>query len=336
MALSITSTRGASPNARRRRPTEHPWTRFLIRRGGGVLLSFGLLIVITFFIVPLLPGDPAVVAAGEGATAEQIEATRAALGLEAPLGVQFVHYVGGIFTGDMGASFATGLPVWSVVLARLPFTAEIALMAIVLTLMLGVPTGTAAALLTRGGRRPGLDHAFNAATSFVFAVPNYVLATLIVYIFAVLLGWFPASGAATLSSLVLPTAAIMIGPACALARIVRREAATILEQDYVRTARGWRLSTWKITTRYVLPNLLTTTLTLSGLILAGMLGGAVVIETVFGWPGLGTGIVTAITERDYPVIRGTILLLGIIATLLILVVDIVLALVDPRTLEAGE
>src|SRR5699024_4326339 len=144
-------TRGASPNARRRRPTGHPWTRFLIRRGGGVLLSFVLLIVITFFIVPLLPGDPAVVAAGEGATAEQIEATRAALGLEAPLGVQFIHYVGGIFTGDMGASFATGLPVWSVVLARLPFTAEIALLAIVLTLLLGVPAGTAAALLTRGG-----------------------------------------------------------------------------------------------------------------------------------------------------------------------------------------
>lgn len=336
MALAISS--GASvgtrpPGAERSRPAAHPWARFALRRGGGVLLSFALLLLITFLIVPLLPGDPAVVAAGEGATAEQIERTRESLGLDAPLLVQFAQYLRGVLTFDLGTSFATGTPVASVVFARLPFTAEIALIAICLTLLISVPLGTGAALLTRGGRRPGVDHVFDALTSFVFAVPNYVLATLLVYVFAIHLGWLPASGAATLSSLLLPTAAVMIGPACALARIVRREAASIFEEDYVRTARGWRLSTWHITSRYVLPSLLTTTLTLSGLILAGMLGGAVVVEAVFSWPGLGTGIVQAITQRDYPVIRGIILLLGVLATLLILVVDIVLALVDPRTLD---
>lgn len=336
MALAIASGVSAArprPKPRRSRLANHPWTRFALRRAGGLLLSFTLLVLITFLIVPLLPGDPAVVAAGEGATSEQIEHTRTALGLDAPLLVQFADYVRGVLTLDLGVSFATGVPVSTVVFSRLPFTAEIALIAICITLLVGVPLGTAAALLTRGGRRPAVDHVFNALTSFVFAVPNYVLATLLVYVFAIRFGWLPASGAATLASLILPTAAVMIGPACALARIVRREAATIFEEDYVRTARGWRLSTWHITSRYVLPNLLTTTLTLSGLILAGMLGGAVVVETVFGWPGLGTGIVQAIVQRDYPVIRGIILLLGVLATVLILVVDVVLAVVDPRTLD---
>ncbi|WP_084500289.1 ABC transporter permease [Brevibacterium album] len=334
LALATGASAGSRPARRERsRLAHHPWMRFALRRGGGVLLSFALLLLITFLIVPLLPGDPAVVAAGEGATAEQIERTRTALGLDAPLLVQFADYLRGVLTFDLGVSFATGVPVSAVVFSRLPFTAEIALIAICATLLIGVPLGTAVALLTRGGRRPAVDHVFNALTSFVFAVPNYVLATLLVYVFAIRAGWLPASGAETLASLVLPTAAVMIGPACALARIVRREAASIFEEDYVRTARGWRLSTWQITVRCVLPNLLTTTLTLSGLILAGMLGGAVVVETVFGWPGLGTGIVQAIMQRDYPVIRGIILLLGVLATLLILLVDIVLALVDPRTLD---
>lgn len=317
------------------RMTAHPWVRFALRRGGGFLLSLGILVTVTFLIVPLLPGDPAVVAAGEGATQEQIEATRKALELDLPLITQFWNYLVGIITFDMGYSFASGATVMAVVLSRLPFTAELALLAIAVMLILSVPLGMLVAILTRGGRNAWVDHVFNALTSLVFAVPNYVLATLMIFVFAIHLGWFPAGGAATLGSLVLPTIAIMLGPACVIARVVRREAVSILEQDYVRTARGWRLSPWRVNMRYVLPNLLTTTLTLSGLILAGMLGGAVVIETVFGWPGLGKGVVDAIVMRDYPVIRGIVLLLGVLATLLIILVDVVLAIVDPRNLTGG-
>ncbi len=318
-----------------RQRTSHPWSAFLLRRLGGLVLSFVILVIVTFLIVPLLPGDPAVVAAGDGATVEQIESTRTALGLDQPFLAQFWQYVVGVFTLDMGDSFASGTTVTAAILARLPFTAEIALLAISCMLVIGVPLGMGTALLTRGGRRAWADHLFNGITSFIFAVPNYVLATLLIFVFAIRLGWFPASGAATLGSLVLPTAAVMIGPTCVIARIVRREAAGILEQDYVRTARGWRLSTWHVNSRYVLPNLLTTTLTLAGLLLAGMLGGTVVVETVFGWPGVGKGIVDAIISRDYPMIRATILLLGMLATVLVLVVDIILALIDPRNLKAG-
>jgi len=204
--------------------------------------------------------------------------------------------------------------------------------AIVLVLAIAVPLGMAVAILTRGGRNRWLDAGFNFVTSLIYSVPQYVVATLLVVVFAVTLRWFPAAGAATLNSLVLPTAALMLGPACVISRIVRRETAAVLEKDYIRTARGWRLGVLRTNARYVLPNLVTTTLTLSGLILAAQLGGAVVIETVFAWPGLGQGIVNAILQRDYPVIRGIILVLGLLATLIIILVDLILAIIDPRNL----
>jgi peptide/nickel transport system permease protein len=290
------------------RLTQHPWAAFAMKRAGGLVLSFVVLTVVTFLIVPLIPGDPAVVAAGDGATAEQIERVRISLGLDQPLLSQFFGYFGGVLRGDLGVSFISGE---------------------------SVALGMTVAILTRGGRMQWLDTVFNVLTGLFYSLPQYVMATFLVVVFAVTLGWFPAGGAATLSSLVLPTVALMLGPTCTIARIVRREAAVVLDKDYVRTARGWRLTPARTHLRYVLPNLVTTTLTLSGLILAAQLGGAVVIETVFAWPGLGHGIVTAILNRDYPVIRGTILVLGMLATFIVLIVDVLLAVIDPRNLGGG-
>jgi peptide/nickel transport system permease protein len=305
---------------------------FSLRRLGGLLLSFAVLVTVTFLIVPLIPGDPAVIAAGEGASPAQIATVRAELGLDLPLLTQFLNYALGVLRLDMGASFISGEAVSALIFTRFPFTAEIALLAIVLVLAIAVPLGMTVAILTRGGRNRWLDAGFNFITSLIYSVPQYVVATLLVVVFAVTLRWFPAAGAATLNSLVLPTAALMLGPACVISRIVRRETAAVLEKDYIRTARGWRLSVLRTNARYVLPNLVTTTLTLSGLILAAQLGGAVVIETVFAWPGLGQGIVNAILQRDYPVIRGIILVLGLLATLIIILVDLILAIIDPRNL----
>jgi peptide/nickel transport system permease protein len=305
---------------------------FSLRRLAGLLLSFAVLVTVTFLIVPLIPGDPAVIAAGEGASPAQIATVRAELGLDLPLLTQFLNYALGVLRLDMGASFISGEAVSALIFTRFPFTADIALLAIVLVLAIAVPLGMAVAILTRGGRNRWLDAGFNFITSLIYSVPQYVVATLLVVVFAVTLRWFPAAGAATLNSLVLPTAALMLGPACVISRIVRRETAAVLEKDYIRTARGWRLSVLRTNARYVLPNLVTTTLTLSGLILAAQLGGAVVIETVFAWPGLGQGIVNAILQRDYPVIRGIILVLGLLATLIIILVDLILAIIDPRNL----
>ncbi len=134
------------------------------------------------------------------------------------------------------------------------------------------------------------------------------------------------------TSFVLPVVALAIGPICTVARVVRRETAVVLEQDYMRTAKGWRLSALPLYAKYALPNLLTSTLTLSGLILTSMIGGAIIIETVFAWPGLGRGVVQAIANKDYPLIQGIILVLGILAAVLTLLVDVILGAIDPRTL----
>ncbi|MCX2746855.1 ABC transporter permease [Arthrobacter sp. MI7-26] len=313
----------------------HPWTAFVLRRAGGLLLSFLVLTIVTFVIVPLIPGDPAVIAAGEGASADKIQSVRSELGLDQPLLVQFLNYFTGILRLDIGTSFISGDNVSTMIANRFPYTAEIALLAIGMVLLIAVPVGMSVAVLTNGGRRPWLDSMFNVLTSLFYSVPQYVMATLLVTVFAVSLRLLPAAGAAGPTSLILPTAALMIGPSCVIARVVRRETAVVLDKDYIRTARGWRLSAFRTHIRYVLPNLITTTLTLSGLILAAQLGGAVVIETVFAWPGLGQGIVNAILQRDYPVIRGIIMVLGLLATLIIVIVDVVLAVIDPRNLGGG-
>jgi peptide/nickel transport system permease protein len=332
IAVEATRTPGVTAGGAGSRALRNPWAGFLLRRLSGLVLSFVVLIIVTFLIVPLIPGDPATIAAGDGASAAQIAHVRSELGLDLPLISQFVNYVSGVLRLDLGTSFVSGESVSTLIFTRFPFTAEIALLAIALVLLLSVPLGMAVAILTRGGRNKWLDTLFNFLTSFIYSIPQYVVATLLVVVFAVSLRWLPAAGAATLSSLVLPTAALMLGPVCVISRIVRRETAVVLDKDYVRTARGWRLSVLRTNARYVLPNLVTTTLTLSGLILAAQLGGAVVIETVFAWPGLGQGIVNAILQRDYPVIRGIILILGLLATLIIILVDLILAIIDPRNL----
>jgi len=316
----------------RKRWVSSPWVDFTLRRLGGVLLSFVLLVVVTFLIVPLIPGDPAQAIAGTDASPEAVEQIRQRLGLNDPMLVQFGNYVAGLLQLDLGNSFRFGLPVVDIVSAKLPFTAQLALASIVFVLLIGIPLGMLVGILTRGGRHGWLDSCFSNGAGFFAAAPPYVIGTLLILGFAILWPVLPAAGADSLSSLILPTLALAIGPAAAVARVVRRETSTVLEQDFMRTARGKRLSTSKLYLRHALPNLLTSTLTLTGMILASLLGGAVIVETVFNYPGIGEEIIQAIIYRDYPVIQGIILTVGMIATLLTVLVDVILGLIDPRTL----
>jgi len=319
---------------RRPRPTVSPWVGFALRRAGGLLVSVLVLVVVTFLIIQLIPGDPALAVAGPDASAADVERVRTELGLDLPLWQQFADYVGGLLRGDLGNSFTWGVPVSTILANRLPFTISIALVAMAIVLVVAVPLGMAVSVLTRGGRRKPLDLGFGVVTGFLSSVPGYVIATLLVVVFAITLGIVPPaySSQAGFASFPLPIIALAIGPACTVARVVRREMSAVLEQDYIRTARGWRLRPSRIYLRYALPNLLTTTLTLSGLILAGMFGGTIVIESVFAWPGLGSGVIAGILNRDYPVIQGIVLVIGLLATAVNLVVDIALALIDPRSL----
>lgn len=293
-----------------------------------------VLVLVTFFVVRLIPGDPAAQAAGSQADPAQIEAVRHQLGLDLPVLQQFESYVTGLVRGDLGDSFSLNSPVTSVVFTRLPFTAGIAAIAMVVVLLVSVPAGMAVGVLTRRGRRRWLDTAFGFGTGLVAAVPAYVMATFLVLMLSVGLGALPPaySHLHPARSFVLPVLGLAIGPICIVARVVRREVTVVLQQDFVRTARGWRLPRATLYAKYVLPALLTSTLTLSAMILTSMLGSAIVVETVFGWPGLGLGLVKAIMDKDYPVVQGIILVLGILAALLTLLVDIILGVIDPRTL----
>ena len=310
------------------------WWDYALRRGGGLLLSITLLVLVTFFIVPLIPGDPAVAIAGADATTEQIEAIRLRLGLNDPLYVQFVRYLTGIVTGNLGVSFAYGAPVAEIILTKMPYTLQLAATAIVVVLLIAIPFGMIIGIATQGGRRRWLDVAFGGLTGTLQSIPQYVTSTILVAIFAIALGVLPAAGADARNAMILPVIGVSLGPICSIARLVRRETSTVLEQDFMRTARGARLPNLRLYARHALPNLLTTALTLSGLILAGMLGGAIIVETVFSWPGLGGEVVTAILYKDYPVIQGVILVLGVIAIVMNLLIDVILGVIDPRTLGA--
>lgn len=317
--------------------TRSPWLGFALRRAGGLAATIGVLVVVSFLIVQLIPGDPAVAIAGPDATSDQIEALRRRLRLDLPVPEQFVLYVAGLVQGDLGTSFMYNRPVVDLIAGRIPFTATIAFSSIVLVLLVSIPLGMTVGVLTRGGRRSALDTGFGVVTGLLDSLPGYIFATILVVLVGTGVGlvWlFPPAylASAPAASLVLPVIALSVGPICTVSRVVRRETAVAIGEDYMRTARGWRLPTRTLYLRNALPNLLTSTLTLSGLILAGMLGGALVIESVFALPGLGTGIIQAILNRDFPVIQGMVLVIGILAALVNLLVDVLLGIVDPRTL----
>jgi peptide/nickel transport system permease protein len=310
------------------------WGRFLGSRLLTVFVSFAFLTVVTFCIVQLIPGDAARAVAGQEASVEQVEIVRHRLGLDRPVLEQFGSYVASIFNGTLGDSYRTGT-VAELISVRVPYTMGVALPSIVIALLLSVPLGMSVAVATRGGRHRILGAVFSWVTAAIDAIPVYVRASLLVILFALILKWLPAGGAHTSTAYILPITALSIGPVCSLARVVRREASSLLEADFVRTLRGWRLPNWKLLLKYVTPALLTSALTMSGIMLTGMIGGALVMERVFSWPGLGTSVVQAILVKDFPVVQGTILVLGMIAVLVNIAVDIALAAIDPKVLSDG-
>ncbi|MFK0240816.1 ABC transporter permease [Microbacterium sp. NPDC090281] len=311
--------------------SDNPWVSFLVRRGGQFVLSVWVLVTAAFLMIHLVPGDPVRAALGLNAPAELVEARRAALGLDQPLIVQYFRYIGGLFTGDMGTSMITSQPVSEIIATRLPATLQLALLAVVLVLLVAVPLGVTMAVATRGGRRRGLELAFATGSVILAAIPEFLLAVGLVYVFAVSLGWFPVAGNTAPLSLVLPVLALAVGPIAVFSRIIRVEVLSVIGQDFIRTARAKRLAPHRIYSRHALPNAMTATLTLTGLLLTGMVAGTVLVENVFAWPGLGTMIVQSILTKDYSVVQGIVLVYGVGVLVVNLVIDVILALLDPRS-----
>jgi peptide/nickel transport system permease protein len=225
----------------------------------------------------------------------------------------------------------TSRPVAEEIADRLPATIVLAVLAFATVLVIAVPLGTAMAVRTRGGRRRGSELTFTSGSVVLSAIPEFLLAVGLVFVFSITLGWFPVATRSGPASYVLPVLALAIGPAAALARITRVEMLMVLGNDYVRTARAKRLRPRLVYLRHALPNALTATLTLGGMLLPAMVAGTVLVENVFAWPGVGSTIVQSILQKNYPMVQGIVLIYGGGVLLVNLVVDILLALLDPRS-----
>ena len=232
-----------------------PWASFLIRRLARLVVSVWVLITFAFLLIHLIPGDPVRAALGLTAPPDLVERTREGLGLNDPLLVQYGRYMHNLFTGDFGVSMINRLPVIDTVSHRLP-----------------IPLGLGMAILTRDGRRRPLELGFTSSAMVIAAIPEFLAAVMLVYVFAVKTGWFPIAGKAGPNTFVLPVAALSIGAAAALSRLVRVEVLGVLGQDFIRTARSKRLRNARIYLRHALPNTLTATLTVSGLLLGQLVG----------------------------------------------------------------
>jgi peptide/nickel transport system permease protein len=310
---------------------QHTWLSFLARRIGRLVVSLAVVLSLSFLLIQFIPGDPVRLALGPTAPASMVAQQRAALGLTKPLGIQYLDYWHDVLTGHLGSSIVSGQSVGQIIATSLPETAELVGVALVLTMILSVSIGVLAGALTHQGRRPRLLLFFTSATSVLNTIPEFLLGVGLVFVFAVTLKLLPVAGASGWQSLVLPALAIAIGPTAGLARIVRVQTDVVLAQDYMRVARAKRLPTRLIYLRHALPNLLTAALTIGGLLLGTLVASSVVVENVFARPGLGTAIVQAITQHDYPVIQGVLLVLGAAVLVLNLLVDLLLSALDPRS-----
>lgn len=312
-------------------PAPNPWLRFAARRAGRLLVSLLVLVTASFAMIHLIPGDPVRGALGPTAPAALVEARRAALGLDDPLPVQYLRYLEGLFTGDLGTSLSAQLPVADIVAQRLPPTLELAVLAFLAAVAVAVPVGVLMGVLTRRGHGRRTELAFTTGSIVVSTIPDFLIGVGLVAVFGVGLGWLPGAGNDTPAAYLLPVLALAIGPAAILARILRVEMVTVLDADYVRTARAKRLPARTIHLAHALPNAVTAALTVGGLLLGAMVAGTVLVENVFAWPGLGSTIVQSILTKDYPVVQAIVLVYGLGVLLANTAVDIALALLDPRS-----
>ncbi|WP_274556236.1 ABC transporter permease [Streptomyces spiramyceticus] len=312
-----------------------PWAGFVVRRVVRLFVSLGVLVTASFAMIHLVPGDPVRAALGPTADPALVDARRHALGLDQSLPEQYGAFVSGLLQGRLGQSITADLPVSQIISGRLPATLEIAVPAFVLIMLIAIPVGMTAAVLTRDGKRRRGELAFTAVTGTLGAVPEFLLAVGLVALFGVAFPVLPVASRGGPSSYVLPVLALAIIPAVVLARIVRVETLRVLGEDYMRTARAKRLPARLRYLRHALPNLLTSSLTLGGLLFTSLIAGTVLIENVFAWPGLGTTIVQAITQKDYPLVQGVVLVYGAAALVITFAVDVAVAVADPRSTIRG-
>lgn len=308
--------------------------RFGIRLGVlcGVLLAVSFL---TFSMIQLLPGDPALQILGaDNATPENVAAVRAELGLDRPFLSQYLSWVGDALQGDLGRSFQTNQPVREAITERLPVTAEVGALAVVIALVFAVPLGVASAYRA-GGR---FDRGLTTVSFALLSVPGFMLALLFIWTFAVRLGWLPASGWVRLTrdpwenlrTAILPSLSLAIAEMAVYTRLLRSDMVQTLQEDFLLFARAKGLPSMHILFRHALRPSSLSLMTVIGLQLAGLLGGAVIVESIFALPGVGRLLVDAIYQRDILVVQGVVLVLAASFVIVNFLIDLVYTIVDPR------
>jgi peptide/nickel transport system permease protein len=289
-----------------------------------------------FFLARVLPADPALLAAGPHAPAAVVESARTELGLDQPLGQQYVHYVGGALRLDLGTSTVLHRPVVALLAERIGPTTLLALTALVIELLVGLAAGILAATRGEGPVDRAIDGAVGVASALGLAGPTLVWGTVLLFLFGFRLGWFPLAGTGdgtagdTLAHLALPAIALAIPGIAQVARVTRSEVREALARDHVRAARARGLSATRVLFGHAVRNALPPVVALAGVDLGVLLGGAVVVESIFNWPGVGQLAMRAVLALDLPLLLGTVLLAAVAVTASSLVADLVNLWLDPR------
>ncbi|WP_028030936.1 nickel ABC transporter permease [Gemmobacter nectariphilus] len=300
-------------------------SRYPLRRLLHAVLIVAGISVISFFFLHLT-GDPVGLILPQDATREQIETLRRDLRLDEPILAQYLHFVTSALQGDMGRSIYTREPVLGLILERLPATLELALTALALSLVIAIPMGVIAAL-RRGG---WLDTISMTLALFGLSMPHFWLGIMLIMLFSVQLNWLPTSGRGTWEQLIMPSVALGASLVALFARLTRSAMLEVLGQDYVRTARAKGLSETMVVGKHALRNALIPLVTVAAMEFGFLLGGAVIIETVFAWPGVGRLIVQSILDRDYPVVQAAVMMLAIVFVVVNLAVDLLYTWLDPN------
>lgn len=312
----------------------HALSKYIAKRLLWTLPTLLIVAVMVFFLVRMIPGDPAQLILGDGASPEELASLRTDLGLDRPVPVQFVYWLGNVIQGDLGQSISNGAAVLPLMLDRFQVSATIVLVAVGLATIIAIPAG----LIAAWRQNDHVDIAVVAVSTLLMSVPSFWLGLVLLLVFGLKLGWLPVVGFVpftenpwtAITYVILPVVTLMLIEVGVLTRMMRASAIEILRLEYVMHARAKGLSERKVLLRHVLPNAFAPTWTMIGLVLGGLLGGIAVLETVFTLPGLGRLLVDAIFARDYPVVQGCLLFTAVIYVIVNLIVDLCYPLFDPR------
>ena len=300
--------------------------KFILKRLCTLIPVLFIVSILVFLMVHVMPGDPARIMAGDSATDETVEAIRVAYGFDKPLYEQYFRYIAKALQGDFGTSFRTGRPVAEEIAIRFPNTMLLAVSAIIISIVFGIGIG----LISATKRNSIFDNVSMVVALIGLSIPPFYLGLMLMLIFCVILQWLPITAEISLISMVLPAVTLSARSLATIARMTRSSMLEVMSQDYILTAKAQGFSNRKIIFNHALKNSMNSIVTVAGIQFGSLLGGSVITEKVFGWPGLGELVITAIKARDFPVVQTTILVIAVSFVVVNLLIDILYVLINPR------